>query len=57
VRALAEIIVASPARGIAVLLIEHDMHSCCPLAQRVVVLNFRRQDRRWPAARVAQIQR
>jgi branched-chain amino acid transport system ATP-binding protein len=28
------------ARGIAVLLIEHDMHFLLPLAQRVVVLNF-----------------
>jgi ABC-type branched-subunit amino acid transport system ATPase component len=27
-------------RGIAVLLIEHDMHFLLPLAQRVVVLNF-----------------
>jgi ABC-type branched-subunit amino acid transport system ATPase component len=27
-------------RGIAVLLIEHDMHFLLPLAHRVVVLNF-----------------
>ena len=34
------------ARGIAVLLIEHDMHFLLPLAHRVVVLNFGAQDRR-----------
>jgi branched-chain amino acid transport system ATP-binding protein len=37
---LAEIIRGIAARGIAVLLIEHDMHFLLPLAQRVVVLNF-----------------
>lgn len=37
---LAAIIRGIAARGIAVLLIEHDMHFLLPLAQRVVVLNF-----------------
>jgi ABC-type branched-subunit amino acid transport system ATPase component len=37
---LAEIIRGIAERGIAVLLIEHDMHFLLPLAQRVVVLNF-----------------
>jgi branched-chain amino acid transport system ATP-binding protein len=37
---LAETIRGIAARGIAVLLIEHDMHFLLPLAQRVVVLNF-----------------
>ena len=37
---LAEIMRGIAARGIAVLLIEHDMHFLLPLAQRVVVLNF-----------------
>ena len=37
---LADIIRGIAARGIAVLLIEHDMHFLLPLAQRVVVLNF-----------------
>jgi ABC-type branched-subunit amino acid transport system ATPase component len=37
---LAEIIRGVAARGIAVLLIEHDMHFLLPLAHRVVVLNF-----------------
>ena len=37
---LAEIIRGIAGRGIAVLLIEHDMHFLLPLAQRVVVLNF-----------------
>jgi ABC-type branched-subunit amino acid transport system ATPase component len=37
---LAGIIRGIAARGIAVLLIEHDMHFLLPLAQRVVVLNF-----------------
>jgi ABC-type branched-subunit amino acid transport system ATPase component len=37
---LAEIIRGIVARGIAVLLIEHDMHFLLPLAHRVVVLNF-----------------
>jgi branched-chain amino acid transport system ATP-binding protein len=37
---LAEIIRGIAARGIAVLLIEHDMRFLLPLAQRVVVLNF-----------------
>jgi len=37
---LAEIIRGIAARGIAVLLIEHDMHFLLPLAQRVVVLDF-----------------
>ena len=37
---LGEIIRGIAARGIAVLLIEHDMHFLLPLAQRVVVLNF-----------------
>src|SRR4029077_498312 len=37
---LADIIRGIAARGIAVLLIEHDMHFLPPLAQRVVVLNF-----------------
>ena len=37
---LAEIIRGITARGIAELLIEHDMHFLLPLAHRVVVLNF-----------------
>ena len=37
---LAEIIRGIARRGIAVLLIEHDMHFLLPLAHRVVVLNF-----------------
>jgi ABC-type branched-subunit amino acid transport system ATPase component len=37
---LQEIIRGIAARGIAVLLIEHDMHFLLPLAHRVVVLNF-----------------
>ncbi|MCZ7566121.1 MAG: ABC transporter ATP-binding protein [Burkholderiales bacterium] len=37
---LAAILVRIAARGIAVLLIEHDMHFLLPLAERVVVLNF-----------------
>ena len=37
---LARIIRGIAARGIAVLLIEHDMHFLLPLAERVVVLNF-----------------
>jgi ABC-type branched-subunit amino acid transport system ATPase component len=37
---LAGIIRGIAARGIAVLLIEHDMHFLLPLAHRVVVLNF-----------------
>jgi ABC-type branched-subunit amino acid transport system ATPase component len=37
---LAQIIRGIAARGIAVLLIEHDMHFLLPLAHRVVVLNF-----------------
>jgi branched-chain amino acid transport system ATP-binding protein len=37
---LAGIIRSIAERGIAVLLIEHDMHFLMPLAQRVVVLNF-----------------
>ncbi|TAK82370.1 MAG: ABC transporter ATP-binding protein [Betaproteobacteria bacterium] len=37
---LAEIVRGIAARGIAVLLIEHDMRFLLPLAQRVVVLNF-----------------
>jgi ABC-type branched-subunit amino acid transport system ATPase component len=37
---LGEIIRGIAARGIAVLLIEHDMHFLLPLAHRVAVLNF-----------------
>ena len=37
---LAAVIRGIAARGIAVLLIEHDMHFLLPLAHRVVVLNF-----------------
>jgi branched-chain amino acid transport system ATP-binding protein len=37
---LAEIVRGIAGRGIAVLLIEHDMHFLLPLAERVVVLNF-----------------
>ncbi len=37
---LSEIVRGIAARGIAVLLIEHDMRFLLPLAQRVVVLNF-----------------
>ena len=37
---IAEIIRGIADRGIAVLLIEHDMHFLMPLAERVVVLNF-----------------
>ena len=40
---LAEIIRGIAARGIAVLLIEHDMHFLMRLADRVVVLNFGRK--------------
>jgi branched-chain amino acid transport system ATP-binding protein len=40
---LAAIIRGIAARGIAVLLIEHDMRFLLPLAQRVVVLNFGRK--------------
>jgi ABC-type branched-subunit amino acid transport system ATPase component len=40
---LAGVIRAIAARGIAVLLIEHDMHFLLTLAQRVVVLNFGRK--------------
>jgi ABC-type branched-subunit amino acid transport system ATPase component len=39
---LVGVIRAIAARGIAVLLIEHDMHFLLPLAHRVVVLNFGR---------------
>ena len=37
---IAGVIRGIAARGIAVLLIEHDMHFLLPLAHRVVVLNF-----------------
>jgi branched-chain amino acid transport system ATP-binding protein len=37
---LAQIMRGITSRGIAVLLIEHDMHFLLPLAHRVVVLNF-----------------
>ncbi|HEX9461645.1 MAG TPA: ABC transporter ATP-binding protein [Alphaproteobacteria bacterium] len=37
---LSDVIRAVAARGIAVLLIEHDMHFLLPLAHRVVVMNF-----------------
>jgi branched-chain amino acid transport system ATP-binding protein len=37
---LSEILRGIAARGIAVLLIEHDMHFLLPLAHRVAVLNF-----------------
>jgi ABC-type branched-subunit amino acid transport system ATPase component len=40
---LAAVIRDIAARGIAVLLIEHDMHFLLPLAQRIVVLNFGRK--------------
>jgi branched-chain amino acid transport system ATP-binding protein len=40
---LGEIIRGIAGRGIAVLLIEHDMHFLLPLAERVVVLNFGRK--------------
>jgi ABC-type branched-subunit amino acid transport system ATPase component len=40
---LAEIIRGIAARGIAVLLIEHDMRFLLPLAERVIVLNFGRK--------------
>ncbi|MCW5773126.1 MAG: ABC transporter ATP-binding protein, partial [Rhodospirillaceae bacterium] len=40
---LAEIIRGIAKRGIAVLLIEHDMRFLLPLAERVVVLNFGRK--------------
>jgi ABC-type branched-subunit amino acid transport system ATPase component len=40
---LAGIIRGIAQRGIAVLLIEHDMRFLLPLAQRVVVLNFGRK--------------
>jgi branched-chain amino acid transport system ATP-binding protein len=40
---LASVIRDIAARGIAVLLIEHDMHFLLPLAQRIVVLNFGRK--------------
>ena len=40
---LGAIIRAIAARGVAVLLIEHDMHFLLPLAQRVVVMNFGRK--------------
>jgi ABC-type branched-subunit amino acid transport system ATPase component len=40
------------ARGIAVLLIEHDMHFLLPLAQRIVVLNFGRKIAQGSAAEI-----
>ena len=40
---LGAVIRAVAARGIAVLLIEHDMHFLLPLAHRVAVLNFGRK--------------
>ena len=40
---LAKVIREISRRGIAVLLIEHDMRFLLPLAQRVVVLNFGRK--------------
>ena len=40
---LSDIIRTIAARGIAVLLIEHDMHFLLPLAHRVVVMNFGRK--------------
>ena len=40
---LAEIIRGIAERGIAILLIEHDMHFLLPLAERAVVLNFGRK--------------
>jgi branched-chain amino acid transport system ATP-binding protein len=40
---LAEIIRGIAARGISILLIEHDMRFLLPLADRVVVLNFGRK--------------
>ena len=43
VQRLSALIEGIAARGIAVLLIEHDMRFLLPLAQRVVVLNFGRK--------------
>ena len=40
---LATIIRSIAARGIAVLLIEHDMHFLLPLAHRIIVMNFGRK--------------
>ena len=49
---IAEIIRGIAARGIAVLLIEHDMHFLMSLAGRVVVLNFGRKIADGPPAEI-----
>jgi ABC-type branched-subunit amino acid transport system ATPase component len=51
---LAEIIRRIAARGIAVLLIEHDMHFLMALAERVAVLNFGRKIAEGTPAQVQQ---
>jgi branched-chain amino acid transport system ATP-binding protein len=54
---LGAVIRAVAARGIAVLLIEHDMHFLLPLAHRVAVLNFGRKIAEGTPANVVQDKR
>jgi ABC-type branched-subunit amino acid transport system ATPase component len=49
---LATVIKEIAVRGIAVLLIEHDMHFLLPLAHRIIVLNFGRQIAEGTAAEI-----
>lgn len=53
---LGEIIKGIAGRGIAVLLIEHDMHFLFPLAERVIVLNFGRKIADGPSAQIRENQ-
>jgi branched-chain amino acid transport system ATP-binding protein len=50
---LGDLIQQVAARGIAVLLIEHDMHFLMPLAHRIVVLNFGRKIAEGTSAEIA----